>query len=111
MTYSSLIHLNHYYNNDLDDVNSNKLKYTVININSLSCSHGFSSQLVISANDMKNILSDANITTIVSMYVTGGYSDVWMLTASLYGNDLYVQCYSNFQAAVSSNIKIFVSGY
>ena len=92
-------------------LNSNKLKYTCIEINSLSCSTGFSSRLVISANDMKNILSDANITTIVSMYVTGGYSDVWMLTASLYGNDLYVQCYSNFQGTVSANIKIFVSGY
>ena len=63
-----------------------------------------------SKSDFTNWKSVAGISTILSIWVDGGYGDNFQMTASEYGGQLMIQIQSKYAATVTSSFKVYIIG-
>lgn len=94
-------------------LNSNRLKFVRFEASVTAKANTTTFNKVMGITDYLNMTRGAGFGTgnTYSIWVSGGYGDCWEMSASLYGDGLYVKIRSSFASDLTNTVQVNIIGY
>ena len=95
----------------LRKLNSNRLKFLRFTASVTAKANTTTFNKVMSITEYRNMIREAGFLNTYSIWISDGYGDCWEMSASLYGDGLYVKIRSSFAGDLTNTVQVNIIGY